>query len=96
MLHRAKSLAVKQAALHQIADAALGAAEVNRNEHDVADAQRRLQAIVDTANDEIVSWRAIADALDVRRGAACHRFRRRPRPPRAVGFTPPWQRQERR
>jgi hypothetical protein len=86
VLHLAISPAVKQAA-------ALGAAEVDRYEHDVADAQRRLQAVVDTANDEAVSCQMIGDALDVRRGPAHQRFRRRPQPPR-VGLTPLQQRQE--
>jgi hypothetical protein len=41
---------------------------------------RQLTAAVEAARDAGVEWGRIADALDIRRGNAYQRYRRRPRP----------------
>jgi hypothetical protein len=43
-------------------------------------ADRQLTAAVEAARDAGVEWGKIADALDLRRGNAYQRYRRRPRP----------------
>jgi hypothetical protein len=43
-------------------------------------ADPRLTAAVEAARDAGIEWGKIADALDIRRGNAYQRYRRRPRP----------------
>jgi hypothetical protein len=43
----------------------------------IVEAQATLRAVVQAANDDGLSWQSIGDMLDMRRGAAYQRFRRR-------------------
>lgn len=56
---------------------AVNSAKRTRCADRIWDAEAALRAVVQAANDAGMSWQTIGDMLDMRRGAAYQRFRRR-------------------
>jgi hypothetical protein len=66
------------------ADAVCHQAKADRTSKHIAAAECALQAAIDAATDDGVTWQTIGDALGIRRGNAYQRFRRRSRPSRTA------------